>query len=119
MQKNIKKTTDFFKLYRTNQIHKYIMSGGIAVFAAFGIVSFYHGDFDMKGLMASVATVTEVPRSEADFIMTQKDASLIFTFGATAKKVDQIRFTLLSDPTRLDSISSNNKAIQITSEKDT
>lgn len=47
MQKNIKKTTDFFKLYRTNQFHKYVMSASIAVFAAFTIVSFGHGDVDM------------------------------------------------------------------------
>ena len=48
MQKNIKKTTDFFKLYQSNQLHKYIMSGSIAVFAAFTIVVFTHGDMDMK-----------------------------------------------------------------------
>lgn len=119
MQKNIKKTTDFFKLYRSNQLHKYIMSGSIAVFAAFTIVAFTHGDMDMKWLMASVSSVTEAPRSDADFIMTQKDTSLIFTFGAKATNVDQINFTILSDPTRIHSLVSTNPAISVTWEKDT
>ena len=60
--------------------------------------------------MASVSSVTEAPRSDADFIMT----SLIFTFGAKATNVDQINFTILSDPTRIHSLISTNPAISIT-----
>lgn len=119
MQKNIKKPTDFFRLYRSNQFHKYIMSGSIAVFAAFTIVSVYHWDIDMEWLKASVSSVTEAPRSDADIIMTRKDDTLVFTFGAKATKVDQIQFTLLSDPARLHLLVSNNSAVHIASEKDT
>ena len=119
MQKNIKNTTDFFKLYRSNQLHKHMMSASIAVFAAFTIVSFTQDNVDLNSLMASVAIVTEAPRSDADIIMVRQQDSLVFTFGATAKKVDQIKFTLLSDPTRLHSLTSSNSAIQISTEKDT
>lgn len=73
----------------------------------------------MQGLMASVASVTEAPRGDADIIMTRKDTALVFTFGAKATQVDQIQFTLLSDPTRLHSLVSMNPSVHVMGEKDT
>lgn len=74
----------------------------------------YHGDIDMGSLMASVASVTEAPRLDADLVMTRNDQSISITFGAKAKKVDQIEFSLLSDPTRFHSLTSNQSSVRIT-----
>jgi hypothetical protein len=52
-------------------------------------------------------------------MMSRTDKLLSFTFGAKAVKVDKIKFTILSDPTRLHSVVSNNPLIRIESEKDT
>ncbi|MBX9808785.1 hypothetical protein K2X92_00135 [Candidatus Gracilibacteria bacterium] len=118
MQKTIKKTTDFFTSYRANQLRKTFVSGGIAVFAAFSIVSVIHGDVSMEGLMASVENVTETPRLEADIIMKRSGNSLSLVFGAKGKKIDQIQFTLLGDPTKFRSISNSNPDITILDQKD-
>jgi hypothetical protein len=59
-----------------------------------------HGDVDMQGLMASVENITEAPRLEADIIMKRDNNSLSIIFGANAKNVDQVEFTLLSDPSK-------------------
>ncbi len=67
----------------------------------------------MNSLMASVASVTEAPRSDADIIMTRQDQIISITFGAKAKKVDQIEFSLLSDPTRFHSLTSNQSFVRI------
>jgi hypothetical protein len=48
MQKNTHKNTDFFKEFRSAQIHKYLFSGGIAVFVAFAFVSLIHSDIDPR-----------------------------------------------------------------------
>lgn len=72
----------------------------------------------MQGLMASVASVTEAPRSDADIIMTRQGNSLLFTFGAKATKVDTIQFSILSDPTRLHAITTNNSLIHINANKE-
>jgi hypothetical protein len=119
MQKTTKKTTDFFSLYRSSQLRKYFLSGGIAVFAAFSIVSVSHGDIDMQGLMASVANVSNTQHYDADLIMTRHEGALSITFGAKATKVDQVEFTLLSDPTKFKSLTSSNSAVHITGEKET
>ena len=119
MQKTIKKTTDFFSQYRSSQLRKYFLSGGIAVFAAFSIVSISHGDIDMQGLMASVANVSNTQHYDADLIMVRHDNVLSITFGAKASHVDQVDFTLLSDPTRCKSLTSTNPDVHITGEKET
>ncbi len=48
MQKNTHKNTDFFKEFRSAQVHKYALSGGIAVFVAFAFVSLIHSDIDPR-----------------------------------------------------------------------
>lgn len=116
MKKTIAKTKDFFSMYRTNEIRKVFFSGGIAVFAAFSIVWFYHGDIDMNWLMASVSSVAEAPRMEADLIVEKKANQISLVFGAKAEKVDRIQLSLLSDPTRLRSLSSTNPDISIVSD---
>jgi len=75
-----------------------------------------HGDIDTRGLLASVASITDSPRLEADLMMQRDVSNLVFTFGANAKKVDRIEFTLLADPTRLRWLTSNNPDITITPE---
>lgn len=110
--------TDFFALYRSSQIRKYFLSGGIALFMAFTFVSTINGGIDTRGLMASVASVTEAPRLEADLIMKRDGGNLIFTFGANAKKVDRIEFTLLSDPAKFKSLTSSDTAIKITGQQE-
>ncbi len=112
--KNIpKKTLDFFALYRSSQFRKYFLSGGIALVMAFSIVSVSHGDVDMQGLMASVANVSEVPHFDADLILQRDWSNISLIFGANAKKVDKIDFTILSDPTRFRSLKSTNIAVHI------
>jgi hypothetical protein len=118
MQKNTHKNTDFFKSFRTAQIHKYLFSGGIAVFVAFSLVSLIHSDIDPRGLMASVAGVTEVPRYDADLVMTRENSSLIVTFGTRAQAVDTVDLTLLGDPSRLHSITSINPDVRIVSQSE-
>ncbi len=118
MQKNHPKTTDFFSAYRSSQLHKYLFSGGIAVFVAFSFVSLIHSGIDPRGLMASVAGVTEMPLYDADLIMTRENNSLIFTFGTRAQAVDTVDFTLLGDPSRLHAITSNNPGVRITGQSD-
>lgn len=118
MQKTIKKTTDFFASYRASQLRKTFVSGWIAVFAAFSIVSVIHGDVSMEWLMASVENVTETPRLDADIIMKRSGDSLLFTFGAKGKKVDLIEFTLLSDPTKFRGIKNSNPDISVIDQKD-
>jgi hypothetical protein len=87
MQKNTHKNTDFFKEFRSSQIHKYLFSGGIAVFAAFSLVSFFHSDIDTAGLMASVAQIsTPSVIYPADLIMSRPSSgTLSLVFGAQAK----------------------------------
>jgi len=65
--------------------------------------------------MASVASVAtpEVPRLEADLILSRSGNVLSFVFGAKAEKVDRIEFTLLSDPSRFHSLTTTNPDIQI------
>ncbi len=113
MQKTIKKTTDFFSLYRSSQLRKTFLSGGIAVFAAFSIVTLSHGDVDMQGLMASVASVSNTQHYDADLIMTRQNNVLSITFGAKATKVDQVNFTLLSDPAKFKSLTSTDATVSI------
>ncbi len=113
MQKTIKKTTDFFSLYRSSQIRKYCLSGGIAVFTAFSLVSFSHGDIDMQGLMASVANVSDTKHYDADLIMSRSGSILSLTFGTRASKVDQVAFTLLSDPTKFTSLTTTSPSVHI------
>jgi hypothetical protein len=116
MKKTIAKTKDFFSMYRTNEIRKVFFSGWIAVFAAFSMVWLYHGDIDMNWLMASVSSVAETPRMEADLIVEKKANQVSLIFGAKAEKVDRIELTLLSDPTRLRSLSSTNPDVSIVSD---
>lgn len=87
MHKNTHKNTDFFKEFRSSQIHKYLFSGGIAVFAAFSLVSFFHSDIDTSGLMASVAQIsTPSVVYPADLIMSHSSTGMIsLVFGAEAK----------------------------------
>lgn len=113
MKKTIQKTTDFFALYRSSQFRKFIFSWSIAVFAAFSIVSFIHGDIDTRGLMASVASLTEAPPLDANLILKQQGNNLSVIFGAQASKVDRIDFNLLSDPARFHSLQSSHKSITI------
>lgn len=115
MQKNTHNSTDFFKQFRSAQIHKYLFSGGIAVFAAFSVVSFIHSDIDPRGLMASVAGVT-APQYAADIVMTRQDGSIVLTFGKQAQVVDTIDLTLLGDPTRLHTITAASPDIRIESQ---
>lgn len=114
MKKTQKIQTDFFALYRSSQIRKYFFSTSIAVFFAFVFVSSINGWIDTRGLMASVASVTEAPRLEADLIMKREWEKLVFTFWANAKKVDRIEFLLLSDPTKFRSLSSNDSNVTVT-----
>ena len=117
MQKTIKKTKDFFSLYRIHEVKKIFFSGWIAAFTAFVIVWWYHGDIDLNWLSASVASIAEVPRMEADLIIQKNTINNIsLVFGAKAEKVDHIQFSILSDPTRLRSLSSNNPDIIIISD---
>lgn len=118
MQKSTKKYTDFFTSYRNNQLHKTFVSGWIAVFAAFSIVSVMHGDVDMQGLMASVENITEAPRLEADIIMKRDNNSLSIIFGANAKSVDQVEFTLLSDPSKFKWITVSDSNITVIENKE-
>ena len=118
MQKNHPKTTDFFSAYRSSQIHKYLFSGGIAVFVAFSFVSIIHSDIDPQGLMASVAGVTETPQYDADLVMTRENSSLIVTFGTRAQAVDTVDLTLLGDPNRLHSITSTHPDVRIVGQSD-
>ncbi|MBC7498483.1 hypothetical protein H7170_02455 [Candidatus Gracilibacteria bacterium] len=113
MQKNTHKNTDFFKEFRSAQIHKYLFSGGIAVFAAFGFVSLIHSDIDPRGLMASVVNVSNVPHYDADIMMTRQDDNITFTLGTRAQTVDMIDLTLLGDPSRLHSVTTVSPDIRI------
>ncbi len=66
--------------------------------------------------MASVSSVAEAPRMEADLIVEKKANQISLVFGAKAEKVDRIQLSLLSDPTRLRSLSSTNPDISIVSD---
>ena len=121
MQKTHHKTTDFFSLYRSRQLRKYALSGGIAVFVAFASVSFINSPLDMNGLMASVANVSSevgTQHYDADLVMTREDSSLIVTFGTRAQAVDTINLTLLGDPSRLHTITSINPDVRIVGQSD-
>ena len=72
----------------------------------------------MSGLMASVSNVVEAPKLEADIIMSHESNMLSIVFGTKAEKVDQIEFTLLGDPSRLQSLVSTTANIQISSQPD-
>lgn len=117
MQKNTHKNTDFFKSFRSAQIHKYLFSGGIAVFAAFWFVSMIHSDIDPRGLMASVAGVT-TPEYAAEIMMTRQDGSIVLTLGKSAQAVDTIDLTLLGDPSHLHAITSPSTDIRIVRQSD-
>ncbi len=113
LKKIPKKTIDFFSLYRSNQFRKYFLSGSIAIFTAFSIVSVFHGNIDMWGLMASVANVSEVSQFDADLILRRQWNNISLIFGAHAKKVDKIDLTILSDPTRFHSLKSTSNSVRI------
>jgi hypothetical protein len=117
MQKNTHNSTDFFKQFRSQQVHKYLFSGGIAVFVAFSFVSLIHSDIDPRGLMASVAGVT-TPQYSADIVMTRQDGSIVLTLGKQAQAVDTVDLTLLGDPSHLHGITSPNTDIRIESQPD-
>jgi hypothetical protein len=53
---------------------------------------------------------------EADLIVEKKANQVSLIFGAKAEKVDRIELTLLSDPTRLRSLSSTNPDVSIVSD---
>lgn len=118
MKKLLKSPVDFFARYRSSQIRKYFLSGSIAIFVAFSFVSIIHGGIDTRGLMASVASVTEAPRLEADLILKRDGGNLTFIFGANAKKVDHIDFTLLSDPAKFKSLTSSESTVTITGQQE-
>ncbi len=118
MQKTHQKTTDFFSTYRSRQLRKYALSGGIAVFVAFSFVSLINSPLDMNGLMASIANVTDTPHYDADLIMTRQENALTFIFGTRADKVDTVDLTLLGDPSRLHTITSINPDVRIVGQSD-
>ena len=68
--------------------------------------------------MASVENVTETPRLDADIIMKRTWNTLTFVFGAKGKKVDQVDFTLLADPTKFHGVKHSNPDITIIDQKD-
>lgn len=118
MKKTIKNSVDFFTLYRSNQFKKFLFSWTIAVFAAFSIISFIHGGIDTRGLMASVANITELPPLDANLVLKKQGNVLSVIFGAKASKVDRIDLNLLSDPTRIHSLESSHKAVTILGKKE-
>ncbi len=68
--------------------------------------------------MASVAGVTEIPRYDADLVMTRENSSLIITFGTRAQAVDTVDLTLLGDPTRLHTITASSPDIHVTGQSE-
>jgi hypothetical protein len=65
--------------------------------------------------MASVAEInTPSVVYPADLIMSRSSTGVIsLVFGAHAKKVDRIEFSILGDPSRLHSVATKNPDIQI------
>lgn len=100
----MKKQKDFFSLYHSSQLQRYLVPGALALTLALGVVGIINGDVDMRGLMANVSNVSRGAQYDADLILTQKSGILEAVLGANADGVDRVEFTLLSDPTRFRSL---------------
>lgn len=63
--------------------------------------------------MAQVGQLTKSSQYDADLILKKSENTLTIILGSTAEEVDSIGFTLLSDPTRFDSVTSVDPNIAI------
>jgi hypothetical protein len=75
---------------------QYVLPAFFGLFIAFGLVHVSHTG-DMRGLMASVSTITQ-PQYDADIIIERDGDILRIIMGKTAEKVDHVTFRFLSNP---------------------
>lgn len=112
-----KKRFDFFAAYHKEKLSKvasYLFSGAFALLLAFSFVS-YSQNGDMKGLMASVANLTPSVEYSADIVMSHSGESLSMVFGSEAKHVENISFTLVTNPEKVQNISSTDSRVALSS----
>lgn len=113
-----KKRFDFFTEYHKEKTIKtisYLSSGFFAVFLAFSFVSSYQGNWDLRGLMASVAQLTPSTQYDADVILSWSWNTFTLTFGSDAARVDSIHFVLFWDPERIRSITPQTPQVSLVS----
>lgn len=111
-----KKRFDFFAEYhkeKFSKISSYLFSGAFSLVLAFAVVSYSQGG-DMKWLMASVANLTPSVQYQADIVASHSGGVISFVFGSEAKKVESISFTLVGNPESLQSISTDNPQLTLT-----
>lgn len=65
--------------------------------------------------MASVANLTSSPKYEADLILERSGNTAKLVFGATATKVDNLSFTILTDPVHVRSLKTDSKDVTLSS----
>lgn len=117
MRTSSKKRFDFFTEYHKEKLSKitsYLFSWVFAIFLAFSFVS-YSQNNDLGGLMASVANLTSSPKYEADLILERSGNTAKLVFGATATKVDNLSFTILTDPVHVRSLKTDSKDVTLSS----
>ncbi len=71
-------------------------------------------DVDTRGLMASVSQIAGEKQYEADVVLeSQADDTLSVVFGSLAQSVDSLSFTLLADPEKFTSLTTDNASAKI------
>lgn len=106
---------DFFAEYNHAKIRSMILSVTFALVVSASVIV-YTQDIDTRGLMASVSNVANQKTYPADLILeSSQDGVLDVIFGSKAESVDSLTFTLLSDPEKLTSLTTDDSRVTLTS----
>lgn len=111
--KTHKKTpvVDFFARYHRDKIIHALPSVFVAFVFSFFVVASWNGGVDTRMMMASVAQVA-AQKYDADIVLVRSGDGVDIVFGGQATHVDEVRFTLLGDPEKIQSIKSSDAIIE-------
>lgn len=111
MQNKKNRLPDFFGEYKKASFQKLFFSFSFSLLLAFSLVSVYHGGLDTRWLLASVALVAD-SQYGADLIAERNGDGIDIILWTSATQVENIAFTLLSDPEKLLHLSSESASIR-------
>ncbi len=105
---------DFFTEYNHTKTRGIVISSMLAVLLSVSFVMVTQ-DVDTRGLMASVSNIANEKHYDADVVLESAWTGIIdVVFGSTARNVDSFSFTILSDPEKLTSLTTNDARATIT-----
>ncbi len=113
MRKQRAPLRDFFSEYNHTKTRSTILSLMLAFLLSVSAVMITQ-DVDTRGLMASVSQIAGEKQYEADVVLeSQADDTLSVVFGSLAQSVDSLSFTLLADPEKFTSLTTDNASAKI------